>query len=591
LKRSPIYYRCLLISPSDVKSERIALLEQAQKWNALIGQALEVRVELVLWETHTVPDSGAKAQASINKQIVDECDFGIAVFWARLGTATDSERSGSVEEIKRLCDRGQPVLVYFSTAPVPQEALNDSQYTQLQTFKQEQRESAFPGSYKDLDDLREQFMLHLTSTVAKLLEKERTKLSEKHVEPRALTPPLADSSKVEFDLVSQRAKTLIFDIDGTVLFEHQSFQEGAGREWLRILRRLAQNGFQFVFISGNDREKQYPRVLQPMIDSGLGDSVFCFFTDGGSRAFKYSPDSADFIDVDEYSRTSIIKEEDKLRVVHEFEAAVGKFLKEHESLRKPHVLHYDRTLRNLDVIIRPIRPSAYREPKPRPLIDKFYEDLDKCFHAPPKMTTHFEILTKVSYAVIIRAHGESPTVDNDVTNLIDRIHHKLLTKEEYKDIAQPEADVRGGNVTCQIALKPFNDDELRQEFRDIMEPRLNSNCDTKFGVFVAGRTTIDVQRDGVDKSKAIKFMIEKMGLRPSEAIYFGDEFVSYGNDLAVAKMQTAERPGLIVHVGNIKRTPEDVKKDLKERLICDGNGPEGTMNHLKMLAFQTSRKS
>jgi hypothetical protein len=113
-------YRCLLISPSDVEEEREALLEVVARWNAHDGKALGARVELVRWETHAVPDSGQPAQASLNRQIVDECDFGIAVFWARLGTPTASEHSGSIEEINRLKARGANVLVCFNAAPVPQ---------------------------------------------------------------------------------------------------------------------------------------------------------------------------------------------------------------------------------------------------------------------------------------------------------------------------------------------------------------------------------------------------------------------------------------------------------------------------------------
>ena len=99
MPRKPIEYRCLLISPSDVKTERNALTKTINEWNAHIGEALSARVNLVRWESHSVPDSLAAPQDSLNRQIVENCDFGIGVFWTRVGTKTATDESGSAEEI------------------------------------------------------------------------------------------------------------------------------------------------------------------------------------------------------------------------------------------------------------------------------------------------------------------------------------------------------------------------------------------------------------------------------------------------------------------------------------------------------------
>src|SRR5438132_5201090 len=128
-------FRCLLISPGDVANERDALTEVVANWNAHIGEALGGRIQVIRWETHGVPDASAPAQEVLNRQIVDECDFGIAVFWARLGTPTSTHLSGSIEEIEQLRKRGARVLVYFNTAPVPQELLKDDQFDKLRDFK------------------------------------------------------------------------------------------------------------------------------------------------------------------------------------------------------------------------------------------------------------------------------------------------------------------------------------------------------------------------------------------------------------------------------------------------------------------------
>jgi hypothetical protein len=116
-------YRCLLISPSDVAQERDALTDLVNGWNAQIGRALNVRVELVRWETHASPDLQGPPQSVLNRQLLGDCHFGIALFWSRIGTPTSSYRSGSDEEIRRLLDAGVRVLVYFNRSPIPQDNL------------------------------------------------------------------------------------------------------------------------------------------------------------------------------------------------------------------------------------------------------------------------------------------------------------------------------------------------------------------------------------------------------------------------------------------------------------------------------------
>jgi len=106
MAKTVIEYRCLFISPSDVEAERKAISEVISSWNAQIGESLGTRIELVRWESHSIPEIGDEPQAILNRQLVDNCDFGIAVFWSRLGTPTADHVSGSIEEIEKLMERG-----------------------------------------------------------------------------------------------------------------------------------------------------------------------------------------------------------------------------------------------------------------------------------------------------------------------------------------------------------------------------------------------------------------------------------------------------------------------------------------------------
>jgi hydroxymethylpyrimidine pyrophosphatase-like HAD family hydrolase len=384
--------------------------------------------------------------------------------------------------------------------------------------------------------------------------------------------------KAEAAVGGRRSRVLIFDIDGTVLAEDESFHDGRGKECLEILVQLAQEGFRFIFITGNDYRKQHPRILRPLIERGVADAVFCF-TDGGSRAFEFQRKIGDFDEISEYSRENVIRPGDEGKILCEFHSAFDNFFSAHKFLRLPHVLPYNRTPDYVDLAIRPICPSFFHGPN----YETFCDDLKKCCDSPLIKNTTFEVLPKkVAYVLIVRAHGRTPQVDDDVAKLVNTVFREILLKPMYEDISKPEAEVRGGDVVCQIALKPFNDDRLRREFRELMEQRLMAAGKRDFSVLIGGRTTIDIQRHDVNKTKAIRFAVKRMKLDPSTAVYFGDEFVPFGNDLSVAQMED-ERPSLIVHVGN-GQPPADVKG----RLIWDGNGPAGTLNYLRMLRFETS---
>lgn len=166
-------YRCLLISPSDVSTERDVVEDVIANWNAHIGGGLGARIEAVRWESHARPEMGAHPQAIINTQLVDGCDFGVAIFWSRLGSPTKEHESGSAEEVARLLAKGARVMVYFCTRPISQEAALSPQFSELQQLRKRYQEQGLLGSYADPNDLKIVVNLHITSLMSDLLLKDR----------------------------------------------------------------------------------------------------------------------------------------------------------------------------------------------------------------------------------------------------------------------------------------------------------------------------------------------------------------------------------------------------------------------------------
>jgi len=166
-------YRCLLISPTDVLREREALTHYINRWNAMIGSGLGVRVDLVRWESHVTPDLSSHPQTLINSQIVNSSDIGIAIFWSKIGTPTTEYESGSVEEIYQLLQRQARVMVYFCERPIPQANINNEQFLKLLTLKERLKVIGLYAEYTEISDLCEKVGLHLTNAITKLLERNK----------------------------------------------------------------------------------------------------------------------------------------------------------------------------------------------------------------------------------------------------------------------------------------------------------------------------------------------------------------------------------------------------------------------------------
>ena len=160
-------YRCLIISPGDVDEERGAIADVLQRWNASVGMSMAIRVEPVRWETHVHPDLSGTPQAVINQQVVGDCDFGVAVFWTRLGTPTDEHQSGSVEEIERLLKDGKRVMLYRCLRAVPQDRLKDEEFKRLRSACDAFEKRGLLASYSEIAELREKVNKDLTLLLAR----------------------------------------------------------------------------------------------------------------------------------------------------------------------------------------------------------------------------------------------------------------------------------------------------------------------------------------------------------------------------------------------------------------------------------------
>ena len=156
-----IVYKVMIASPSDVASERNIIREVLSEWNIVNADTRKIVLLPVGWETHTSPTMGKRPQSIINKQILQNCDLLVGVFWTRNGTSTGEYVSGTVEEIEEHIKAGKPAMLYFSGAPVHPDSVDNDQYTELKKFKESCKSRSIFETYSDLNDFKSKFYRQL----------------------------------------------------------------------------------------------------------------------------------------------------------------------------------------------------------------------------------------------------------------------------------------------------------------------------------------------------------------------------------------------------------------------------------------------
>ncbi len=75
------------------------------------------------------------------------------------------------------------------------------------------------------------------------------------------------------------------------------------------------------------------------------------------------------------------------------------------------------------------------------------------------------------------------------------------------------------------------DGTKKLKLRDIIAPKI-----PEFTVRAAGATSIDITKPGVDKAYGMQKLMDAVGIKKDEILFFGDKIVPGGNDYAVEEM-------------------------------------------------------
>lgn len=141
----------MIASPGDVGNGRDAVLRAITGWNEANTRTRGVVVVPLRWES-VAPQAGDHPQAIINVALLDNADALIGIFGSRVGTATPTAISGTVEEVDRAIVDGKRVHLWFSTAPHPNE-VDLEQLGALRSFQEDLRQRSLYGTYANAEDL------------------------------------------------------------------------------------------------------------------------------------------------------------------------------------------------------------------------------------------------------------------------------------------------------------------------------------------------------------------------------------------------------------------------------------------------------
>lgn len=174
MPRNETIITIFLASPSDVQEERKSLEYIVSELNKTWSKTLNTRFELLKWETDVYPNFGAYSQDVINKQINDEYDIFIGLFWSRIGSPTPNAESGTIEEFNRAFKKytndnsSVDILMYFKDEPISPSKIDYEQMSKIKKLKDKLGElGGLYWQFNNADEFESLLRSHLSKVAQK----------------------------------------------------------------------------------------------------------------------------------------------------------------------------------------------------------------------------------------------------------------------------------------------------------------------------------------------------------------------------------------------------------------------------------------
>ena len=165
------FIRVFIASPGDVHLERDEACRVIHNWNAAHSITRSVLIEPVRVETHSHAVQGGHPQDLINSQLLNRCDLLVAILWSRLGTPTNSDLSGTVQEIREFSETkgAERVLIFFCDRAFPSSSDLD-QVQAVRSFKDSIKSEGLYKPYTEVGEFGSLFRHQLDLAMNKIFE-------------------------------------------------------------------------------------------------------------------------------------------------------------------------------------------------------------------------------------------------------------------------------------------------------------------------------------------------------------------------------------------------------------------------------------
>lgn len=192
MARTITLYKVFIASPSDLHDERTLVAEIVDELNLSFSNTSNVKLELVKWETHANPGSGSYPQEVINKDVNDDYDIFIGLFWSKFGTATKNYGSGTEEEFSiayekyRKIPDSVKIMFYFKQAPIPFDKIDTESINAIRNFKSGLNEKGILyWDFNTIEEFQKLLRIQLTRKIQELQHSETKVMSieKEQIEP------------------------------------------------------------------------------------------------------------------------------------------------------------------------------------------------------------------------------------------------------------------------------------------------------------------------------------------------------------------------------------------------------------------------
>ena len=145
-------YKIMIGAPSDIQEEIQIACQVINRWNNINSESKQCILLPLHWSFSSYPSSGSHPQKLLNKQLVERSDLMLAFFGAKLGSATDTDISGTVEEINEHLRAGKKVMVFFRKQ-IDASKVDLEQFQKLKEYRETIRDKVIWDEYNNEHDL------------------------------------------------------------------------------------------------------------------------------------------------------------------------------------------------------------------------------------------------------------------------------------------------------------------------------------------------------------------------------------------------------------------------------------------------------